>query len=268
MFDSIIIGQYVPGDSVVHRLDPRVKLTAVFIFLVFMFMTRDPLLLTVAVLLSFGGLLASRVPLSFYAKGMRFISIIIVLTFVLHLFMTGGGEVIVELPFATIYSGGLIEGFMLAMKLAMIITIASLLTLTTTPIDLTDGMERMLAPFKRVKLPTHELALMMSIALRFIPTLIEETRTIVLAQLARGTNFSEGSLWKRLKALIPILVPLFTQSFKRAEELATAMEARGYAGGEGRTKYRQLHWGLKDSVVLAVFLLFAAAVMAERFMGG
>ncbi|AOM84530.1 energy-coupling factor transporter transmembrane component T family protein [Salisediminibacterium beveridgei] len=265
MFDHIIIGQYVPGESVIHRLDPRVKLTAVLIFLVFMFMTRDLLLLAVSFLLAFGGLVLSRVPLGFYLKGMKFISIIIIFTFMLHLFMTSGGRVLLELPFVTIYSAGVMEGAMIALKLTMIITMASLLTLTTTPIDLTDGMERMLSPLNRFKAPTHELALMMSIALRFIPTLLEETKTIIHAQMARGANFSEGSLWNRIKALIPILVPLFAQSFKRAEDLATAMEARGYAGGEGRTKFRQLTWTMKDTFVLVVFIAYGIVILAEQF---
>ena len=265
MFDHVIIGQYIPGQSFVHRLDPRAKLAGVFVFLIFLFLARDPLILAGAFAMTAAAFWSANIPLSFYLKGMRFIAIIILFTFFLHLFMTREGTVVLDFGVWQVYSGGLIEGGLIAFRLVLLITMASMLTLTTTPVDLTDGMERLMKPLAKLNVPTHELALMMSIALRFIPTLLGETSKIVKAQMARGANFAEGSIWKRMKAFIPVLVPLFIQSFKRAEDLATAMEARGYAGGTGRTKYRQMTWKRSDSGILALFILFAVLTVTERF---
>ncbi|GEL07438.1 energy-coupling factor transporter transmembrane component T family protein [Salisediminibacterium halotolerans] len=265
MFDHVIIGQYIPGKSFVHALDPRAKLGAVFVFLIFLFLTRDPFALTLALLLAVTAFLLAGIPFRFYLKGMRFIALIILFTFLLHLFMTQEGALVFDFGFLRVYSGGLIEGGLIGYRLFLLITMASMLTLTTTPVDLTDGMERLMKPMAKINVPTHELALMMSIALRFIPTLLGETSKIVKAQMTRGANFSEGSLWKRLKAVIPILVPLFIQSFKRAEDLATAMEARGYAGGEGRTKFRQLRWKNSDTAVMLLFVLFAVWSVLSRW---
>lgn len=264
MFDNVIIGQYVPGRSLIHQMDPRAKLVTVMIFIIFLFISRHPAVLGSAVLLTAAAFILANISVTFYIKGMRFIAIIVLLTFILHLFMTREGTVAVDWGWFTVYSGGLIEGGLIALRLFLLIIMASLLTLTTTPVDLTDGMERLMAPLQKLRVPTHELALMMSIALRFIPTLLGETSKIVKAQMARGANFSQGSLWRRLKALIPILIPLFVQSFKRAEDLATAMEARGYAGGKGRTKFRQLTWKRLDSAVVGLFIAFAAMSVLFR----
>ncbi|WP_416148211.1 energy-coupling factor transporter transmembrane component T family protein [Salipaludibacillus sp. HK11] len=257
MFDNVIIGQYVPRKSIVHKIDPRAKLLAIFLFMIFLFISRHPVILSLAVLLTGTTFILAKIPFRYYIKGMRFIAILIFFTFILHLFMTREGTILVDWPWLTIYSGGLIEGSLIALRLFLLVMMASLLTLTTTPIDLTDGMELLMKPLKKIRVPTHELALMMSISLRFIPTILAETSKIIKAQMARGANFSEGSLWKRMKSLIPILIPLFVQSFKRAEDLATAMEARGYGGGEGRTKFRVLSWKSIDSIGVGIFVIFA-----------
>ncbi|SDN91014.1 energy-coupling factor transporter transmembrane component T family protein [Alkalicoccus daliensis] len=264
MLKNVIIGQYVPGRSFVHSLDPRSKLITIFLFMIFIFISRDPFVLSSAVLLTAAAFLTAGIPFKFFWKGIRIILIIVVLTFTLHLFMTQEGMVLLDLGWITIYSGGLIEGGLIALRLFLLIILATMLTLTTTPVDLTDGMERLMKPLKRVKVPTHELALMMSIALRFIPTLLEETQKIVKAQTARGASFSQGSLWKRVNALIPVLIPLFVSSFKRAEDLAIAMEARGYAGGEGRTKFRQLSWRTRDTMIVSFLLLFGVFSIITR----
>ncbi|NJP36035.1 energy-coupling factor transporter transmembrane component T family protein [Alkalicoccus luteus] len=256
MLEHVIIGQYVPGKSFVHSLDPRAKLIAVIIFMIFLFVSRDPLVLGTAAALTVAAFLSAGIPFRFFWKGIRVILLIVVFTFLLHLFMTRDGTVLVSLGWLTIYSGGVIEGSLIATRLFLLIVLATMLTLTTTPVDLTDGMERLMHPLNRFRVPVHELALTMSIALRFIPTLLTETEKILKAQTARGATFSSGSIWKRLNAFIPVLVPLFVQSFQRAEELAEAMEARGYSGGEGRTKFRQLAWRNRDTIVLFVFAGF------------
>ncbi|WP_147804569.1 energy-coupling factor transporter transmembrane component T family protein [Alkalicoccus halolimnae] len=266
MFDNVIIGQYMPGRSLIHSLDPRSKLTAVVLFMVFIFISRDPFVLGMAVLMTVTAFLLAKIPFKFFWKGIRVILLIVVLTFTLHIFMTREGEVWLDFGWMTVYSGGVIEGGLIALRLLLLIVLATMLTLTTTPVDLTDGMERLMKPLQRIRVPTHELALMMSIALRFIPTLLEETQKIVKAQTARGASFSQGSMWKRLNALIPVLIPLFVQSFKRAEDLAIAMEARGYAGGEGRTKFRQLSWQKRDTFLIALFLAFGAFSITTRIL--
>ncbi|WP_407690424.1 energy-coupling factor transporter transmembrane component T family protein [Salipaludibacillus neizhouensis] len=264
IFDNVIIGQYVPRESFIHRMDPRAKIIAIFIFIVFLFISRHPVVLMLAAILTGVTFLLANIPFRYYIKGMHFIAIIILLTFLLHLFMTNDGRVLLDLSWITIYSGGVIEGSLIALRLFLLVLMASLLTLSTMPMDLTDGLERLMKPLAAMGVPTHELALMMSIALRFIPTLLEETSKIINAQMARGANFSKGSLWTRLKALIPILVPLFIQSFKRAEDLATAMEARGYNGSKGRTKFRRLQWKRNDTIAIGVLLIFALITVIFR----
>lgn len=266
MLDNIIIGQYIPGRSIVHQMDPRAKLISVFLFMVFLFVSRHPLALGTAFVITIVSLFLAKVPLRFYIKGMRIIAIIIFITFLLHLFLTREGPVLVELPFVTVHLGGVIEGGIVAVRVLMLVMMASLITLTTTPVDLTDGLETLMTPLKKIGLPTHELAFTMGIAIRFIPTLLDETSKIIKAQMARGANFTHGSIWRRLKALVPIFIPLFVQSFKRAEDLAIAMEARGYEGGEGRTKFRQLSWQNKDTVSLFVIGLFIVIALSTRVM--
>ncbi|MDQ0256036.1 energy-coupling factor transport system permease protein [Evansella vedderi] len=268
MLDHVIIGQYVPGKSFVHRMDPRAKLICLMLFVVFLFISRHPFVLIGGLILTTTAFYYAKIPLRFYIKGMRFIVIIILFTFILHLFLTREGPAIFSTPIFTIYLGGVTQGGFMATRLLVLFIMASLLTLTTTPVALTDGLETLMKPLKKLGVPTHELAFMMSIALRFIPTLLDETAKIIKAQRARGANFTQGSLWNRLKAVIPIFIPLFVQSFKRAEDLATAMEARGYEGGEGRTKFRLLTWLKKDTYAVIVFALYALIVLIVKIGGG
>ncbi|MBU9710775.1 energy-coupling factor transporter transmembrane component T family protein [Evansella tamaricis] len=266
MLDHIIIGQYVPGHSKVHRLDPRAKLICLMLFMVFLFVSRHPLSIGVALLIAVLAFGLANVPLTFYLRGMRFIAIIIIFTFLLHLFMTKEGPVLFTTPIVTIYLGGVLEGVLVGVRLLLLVIMASLLTLTTTPVDLTDGMESLMLPLKKVGMPTHELAFMISIALRFIPTLLEEAMKIIKAQMARGANFTQGSIWKRVKAFVPVLVPLFVQSLNRAEDLAIAMESRGYEGGEGRTKFRILYWKRMDTIALVILTLYSMTAIFTRFL--
>lgn len=261
----IIIGQYVPGESIVHRLDPRSKLIAVFLFIMIIFLANSfagygvvGIFIAIAVLLS-------RVPLSFIFKGLKPIIFIVILTFLLHLFLTKEGDLVFHLGVLKFYSEGVIQGSFIAMRLLFLVMFTSLLTLTTTPIEITDGLETLLNPLKRFHLPVHEFALMMSISLRFIPTLLEEAEKIIKAQSARGVEFTSGPIRQRMKAIVPLLIPLFVSSFKRAEDLALAMEARGYRGGEGRTKLRILTWSLRDNVLLLCLVLLSIILIWLRF---
>ena len=206
----------------------------------------------------------TKLPIQFLIRGLRPVLWVILFTFLLHLFVTKEGNVLLDLGFMKIYEEGLIQGIYISLRFFYLILITTILTLTTTPIEITDGMESLLGPLKKVRLPVHELALMMSISLRFIPTLMEETDKILKAQMARGVDFTGGPIKDRFKAIVPLLVPLFISAFKRAEELATAMEARGYRGGEGRTKLRQLHWSLIDTVFLILLVVLGLALLYLR----
>jgi energy-coupling factor transport system permease protein len=264
MMNNMIIGQYVPGDSFIHRMDPRAKLIIVFFYVAVIFLANNIVSYSIIGLFAILAVLVSRVPIYFIIKGLKPILFIIIFTFLLHIFMTREGEVIADIGFLKIYEGGVIQGIYISLRFLFLILLTTLLTLTTTPIEVTDGMETLLHPLKKVRFPVHELALMMSISLRFIPTLMDETDKILKAQTARGVDFSSGPIKDRLKAVVPLLIPLFISAFKRAEELATAMEARGYQGGEGRTKYRQLSWGSIDTVALIIFVIVAAALFIVR----
>ena len=206
----------------------------------------------------------SKIQLRFLINGLKPILFIIVFTFLLHIFFTKEGDILFDLGWLKVYEGGLKQGIFISLRFTYLILITTLLTLSTTPISLTDGLEKLLNPFKKVKLPVHELALMMSIALRFIPTLMEETSKIMKAQTARGVDFSSGPIKDRVGAIVPLLVPLFVSSFNRAEELAIAMEARGYRGGEGRTKYRLLHWGMADTLLILSLVILTAILFYFR----
>ncbi|RPK03537.1 hypothetical protein FH5_02074 [Priestia endophytica] len=262
--NNMIIGQYVPGDSFIHRMDPRAKLIIVFFYVAVIFLANNIVSYSIIGLFAILAVLVSRVPIYFIIKGLKPILFIIIFTFLLHIFMTREGEVIADIGFLKIYEGGVIQGIYISLRFLFLILLTTLLTLTTTPIEVTDGMETLLHPLKKVHFPVHELALMMSISLRFIPTLMDETDKILKAQTARGVDFSSGPIKDRLKAVVPLLIPLFISAFKRAEELATAMEARGYQGGEGRTKYRQLSWGSIDTMALIIFVIVAAALFIVR----
>ncbi|MGE8207276.1 energy-coupling factor transporter transmembrane component T family protein [Heyndrickxia sp. NPDC080065] len=264
MMEKMIFGRYVPAESVIHRLDPRSKLIFVFAFICIVFLANNAI--TYGILAVFTILLVfiSKIPFNFFIKGLKPILWLILFTLVLHLFFTKQGSLIFHLGFIKIYEEGLKQGLFISLRFMLLIFVTSLMTLTTTPISLTDGLETLLNPLKKLKFPVHELALMMSISLRFIPTLMDETDKIMKAQMARGVDFSGGPIKDRIKAIIPLLIPLFVSSFKRAEELATAMEARGYRGGEGRTKYRLLNWRRSDSLAVLLLLLLTIALIIFR----
>ncbi|MFC6039090.1 energy-coupling factor transporter transmembrane component T family protein [Paenisporosarcina macmurdoensis] len=259
MMEKMIFGRYIPGDSFIHKLDPRSKLTFVFLFIAVVFLANNALTYALLLAFTFVTVLFSRIRLYFLVNGLKPILFLLVFTFLLHIFFTKEGDLLFKWQFIEVYEEGLKLGIFIAIRFLVLVFITSILTLTTSPISITDGLEVLLNPFKRFKLPVHELALMMSISLRFIPTLMDETDKIMKAQMARGSDISTGSIKERIKAVVPLLIPLFVSAFKRAEDLAVAMEVRGYRGGEGRTRYRQLKWDWRDSTVL--LLLGAVTVV-------
>jgi energy-coupling factor transport system permease protein len=261
MLKDITIGQYFPGSSVIHRLDPRIKIVLTFVLIISLFTAGSMPGYGICALLVLAGLVLSRVPVKYVFKGLRPLLIILLLTIFVNMFMVAG-EVIYSLGPLDITREGLVQAVRMATRLVLLVMGASLLTLTTSPIALTDGIEKLLGPFRRVGVPAHELAMMMTIALRFIPTLLDETDKIMKAQMARGADFESGNLVNRAKNLVPLLVPLFISAFRRADELALAMESRCYRGGKGRTRLKVLHMAGRDYVALllgAVTLLAAAA---------
>jgi energy-coupling factor transport system permease protein len=264
MMNSMIIGKYVPGNSVIHRMDPRAKLLIIFMYVFIVFLANNSVTYAVLTVFTFVFLALSRIPLSFVIRGLKPIIWIIAFTFLLHVFLTKEGDVLYQIGSFSIYEGGVKQGIFISLRFLLLIIITTLLTLTTTPIEVTDGVESLLGPLKKMRVPVHELALMMSISLRFIPTLMEETEKIMKAQTARGVDFTGGRFSERMKAIVSLLVPLFISSFKRAEELATAMEARGYRGGEGRTKFRQLIWKWTDTFFLIAVFLLAVVLFVLR----
>ncbi|MDW4524931.1 energy-coupling factor transporter transmembrane protein EcfT [Rossellomorea marisflavi] len=264
MMEKMIIGRYVPGQSVLHRADPRAKLLFIFGFICIVFLANNALTYGILGIFTLGALFLSRLPIRFILGGLKPILWIILFTFLLHIFFTKEGEVLLDLKWFAIYEEGLRQGIFISLRFFYLILITSLLTLTTSPITITDGLETLLNPLRKIKFPVHELALMMSISLRFIPTLMEETDKIMKAQIARGAEFTSGPIKDRLQAIVPLLIPLFVSAFKRAEDLATAMEARGYQGGEGRTKYRLLSWKGRDTMVIIVLLVLTGLLIVFR----
>lgn len=252
------IGQFYPVESVLHALDPRAKILASVGFVVGLFLVGSfyGFLLVAAVVVSL--LVVSRVPLSAFLRFLKPVSFIVALTFLFQALFSREGPVFFEWGILSVHEGGLSNGAFLAARILLLVLSAALLTATTPPVALTDGIEDLLSPLKKIRFPSHEVAMMMTIALRFIPTLDEEAQKIMQAQAARGAEFSEGGLIKRVKAIIPILVPLTVGAFRRADELADAMESRGYRGGEGRTRYRELRFRLRDVVALVVVALICA----------
>ncbi|MGI6225195.1 MAG: energy-coupling factor transporter transmembrane component T family protein [Peptococcales bacterium] len=265
MLKDITIGQYIPGNSLIHRLDPRTKILAVIIYMTALFIINNAIGYYFILLFSLIIILLSRVPISFYLKGLKPLLIIIFLTVGLHFFMTPGTPVANLGPFV-ITQEGVKQGVFMGTRLILLVTVTSILTLTTTPIALTDGIERLLSPFKKIGVPAHELAMMMTIALRFIPTLIEETDKIMKAQMARGADFESGNILQRAKALIPLLVPLFLGAFRRADDLAMAMEARCYRGGENRTRMKQLNFTSLDTSAFVVTAVVLMVTIFTRFI--
>ncbi|MCR2823208.1 energy-coupling factor transporter transmembrane component T family protein [Lederbergia panacisoli] len=264
MMEKMIFGRYIPGNSVLHRLDPRAKLLFVFGFICIIFLANN--IYTYGVLVLFVGLiiLMANINIKFLINGLKPVLILVIFTFFLQIFFNKEGNVIFSLGFLNIYEEGLRLAVFISLRFTLLVFVTSLLTLTTTPITLTDGIESLLNPLKKVRFPVHELALMMSISLRFIPTLMDETDKIMKAQMARGVDFTGGPFKERIKAVIPLLIPLFVSAFKRAEELATAMEARGYRGGEGRTKYRLLTWGAPDTTAAGTLILLTVILIFLR----
>ncbi|MBM7561828.1 energy-coupling factor transporter transmembrane component T family protein [Fusibacter tunisiensis] len=259
MLRDITIGQYYASDSVIHRMDPRFKIVASMLYLVSLFLV-DQIIAYLAVVLFIGSVIKlSRVPVGYVLKGLKPIFLLIVFAFVINIFLTPGqGSPVFEVGFIKIYAEGIERAFFMAIRLILLIIGTSMLTLTTSPIELTDGIEYLLNPFKKIGLPAHELAMMMTIALRFIPTLLEETDKIMKAQMARGADFESGNIMNRAKALIPLLVPLFISAFRRADELAMAMEARCYKGGEGRTRMKVLKYSVLDLWGVGIVTLYMA----------
>jgi len=263
MLRDITLGQYYPGNSVVHRLDPRVKIIATMAFIVALFVVKSFLGFGISFLALAAVIATSKVPVKYILRGLKPIFLIIVLTFMLNMFMIDG-EVLVKLGFLHITKEGLFTALFMAVRLILLIIGSSLLTLATKPMSLTDGIESLLKPLRRIGVPAHELAMMMTIALRFIPTLLEETDKIMKAQQARGADFETGNIFKRAKHLIPILIPLFISAFRIAQDMAMAMEARCYRGGDNRTRMNGMKLGKIDVVAVIILLLFLGVVVAER----
>ena len=264
MLKDVTLGQFFPGDTIVHRLDPRTKLLWVILYIVALFNAYDWTSYALVFAVTTACIAASKIKPATILRGLKPLILVIALTAVLNIFYTGGTPV---LPGWIITWEGIKKAFLLVLRIMMLISGTFLLTYTTSPIALTDGMELLFGPLKKLKVPVHEMAMMMSMALRFIPTLTEETDKIMSAQKARGADFETGSLLQRAKALLPILVPLFVSAFRRADELAVAMESRCYHGGEGRTRMKTLRMASRDWVALALGAAFVAAVIVLKKLG-
>ena len=253
MLRDITIGQYYPADSVIHKLDPRVKLFGTLIYVISLFCIKGIVGFVVATCFMAGVIVLSQVPFKFMVKGLKAIMILMLITALFNLFLTPG-EVLVSFWVLEITKEGLKNAVMMTVRLTYLILGTSIMTLTTTPNQLTDGLEKSLRPLNKIKIPVHAIAMMMSIALRFIPILIEETDKIMKAQMARGADFESGNMLKRVKNMIPLLVPLFVSAFRRADDLAMAMEARCYNGGAGRTKMKPLTYVKRDYIAYVVII--------------
>jgi len=265
MIRDITLGQYYQVESPIHRLDPRLKIIGVLLYIVSLFVVRDFGGFIIAALALEIVILMSRVPLRYILRGMKPVMIIICFTLIVNLF-TIPGEVIAHIWKFTITMEGVRTAAFMGIRLTLLIIGSSLLTFTTRPIHLTDGIESLLSPFKKVGLPAHELAMMMSIALRFIPTLLEETDKVMKAQQARGADFETGNILRRAKALIPILVPLFISAFRIAQDLAMAMEARCYGSGIKRTRMNEIRFDRRDVIATIIIVAYLAAIIAERVL--
>lgn len=265
---SITLGQYYPADSILHRLDPRMKVILAVLYIVATFLCKNVLSFAALLLSAIVLILISKIPMKLVLGGIKAILFIMAFTALINVFFTKGETPLVEWRFIHIYAEGLWQAlFMIVRITVLIVGTGMFLTYTTTPIMLTDALEQLLAPLRVLHVPVHEFAMMMTIALRFIPTLVEETNKIMSAQKARGADFTSGSLISRAKALIPILIPLFVSAFRRADELATAMECRCYHGGTGRTRMTILHYSPKDFVALSVIVVFGAGIILLNRLG-
>ena len=267
MLRDITIGQHFPGNSLVHRFDPRLKLVLTIVYIGMLFATSNPLGLTLSILFLAVMYRVAKIPLKMIGKSLKPILPIVIFTAVLNLFFVSGeGEPLVHIWFLTIYAEGVRYAVLMAVRVMALIAGTSLLTYTTSPIVLTDAIEQLLKPLGKLHFPVHELAMMMSIALRFIPTLIEETDKIMNAQKARGAQLDTGKMTDRIKALVPVLIPLFISAFRRADELAMAMECRCYRGGDGRTRLKVLRCEKQDYIDLAVCIACFAVILASRLV--
>lgn len=266
MLKDITIGQYIKGDSIIHKLDPRTKITAIFLYIVGLFLAKTALTFAVAYGVAVVFLLMSKISIKTYLRGLKPLWFIIVFTAVMQLLFIPG-EVLWSWWVLKVTYEGIIMAIFMCSRLVLLVVVTSVLTLTTTPIELTNGIEAILKPFEKVGVPAHALAMMMSIALRFIPTLVDETDKIIKAQSARGADFESGNLIARAKALLPILVPLFLSALKRADDLALAMEARCYRGGEGRTKMNALVFKRNDAIFMVFSALFLMVMLVLWVLG-
>lgn len=264
--DKLILGQYIPGDSFIHRMDPRSKLISAvwFIVLIFMANTWWTYGLLVAVVLFSTTL--SNIPLKFYLNSLKPLALLLLITVVFQLMFSQGETILFEFGWVSITQEGLINAVKIILRFVLIVIMSTILTLTTTPLEIADGIESLLNPLKKLKVPVQEIALILSISLRFVPTLMQETEKIMNAQRARGVDFSSGSLIQRMKKVVPLLIPLFISSIDRADQLAVAMTARGYRGGDSRTKLRQLTWTKLDTIVMGAFLLLTVALGLGRYL--
>lgn len=263
---DLTIGQYFPGDSVIHKLDPRTKITLSFMYIMVLFFVKTFSAYAMALIYLYTVMKIANIPFSMLFKGIKSLIFIIVLTLALNIFMIEG-ETLFTIFGLTASKEGLRYAVFMALRLILMVMGSGVMTLTTSPIRLTDGLEKIMKPLEVIKVPAHEISMMMTIALRFIPTLMEETQKIIKAQKARGANFEEGSIVKRAKALVPILIPLFISSFRRADELANAMEARLYRGGNNRTKLNPLKYQKRDYLAYTIVILYFAGMIALNYTG-
>ncbi len=265
MLTDITLGQYYPGNSVIHKLDPRTKILATMIYIVAIFFATSYTSYAIVAGFALFVIALSRLPLMLVLKSLKPIIIIVLITMLIHMFTYPGEHIAFSWKFLSITQEGIEMGVKMAVRLILLLLFSSVLTFTTSPIVLTDGIERLLRPFTCIGVPAHELAMMMTIALRFIPTLLEETDRIMKAQTARGADFESGNLYERMKNMLPLLVPLFISAFRRADELAVAMEARCYRGGEGRTRMYELSYKTMDFVAYAAVILLTVGLAVLRF---
>ena len=266
MIRDITLGQYYPGKSTIHKLDPRVKLVGTLIYIISLFLINNLIGYLLATLFLASIIKISQVPFKYMVKGLKSIFIVIMITVICNLFFYGGDTIVLQLGIVKITLEGIKAAILMTIRFVYLIIGSSVMTLTTTPNQLTNGLEKGLSPLSKLHFPVHELAMMMSIALRFIPILIEETDKIMKAQMARGADFETGGLIKRAKAMVPLFVPLFVSAFRRANELALAMEARCYHGGEGRTKMKPLVYARRDGNGYILLVLYLAALIATRWL--
>lgn len=264
MMNKLIFGRYIPGDSIIHRLDPRAKLVASFYFIGIIFLANNWQSYLFLAIFTLSAIMLSKVDLSFFIRGVRPLIWLISFTVILQMLFTRGGTLYWSWGIFSLSEYGIQNGLFIFCRFILIIFMSTLLTLTTPPLSMSDAIESLLGPFRVVHVPVHEIALMLSIALRFVPTLMDETEKIMNAQRARGVDFGEGNMIQKVKAVVPLLIPLFVSSFNRAEDLATAMEARGYRGGEGRSKYRVLKWSGRDTAVIIIFAVVTVGLIFLR----